>query len=109
MQGSDWTPSFMWKENGKKKQDSDWKPMCHAEDGQRESKKVINSQHVKPEEGDREMMQTLNGDQGVPGKRRAPRPRPQGPKTPFPVNSPPLARFNGEGRVGKEARDAQSL
>lgn len=31
MQDGEWTPSFMWKENGKRKQDSDLKPMCQAE------------------------------------------------------------------------------
>lgn len=45
---------------------------------------------------------------GGPGKTQPPRPRTQGPR-PLPYeHSPPLARFNGEGKAGKEVRDAQS-
>lgn len=44
------------------------RPMCQAEGGHRESKKVISSQHVKPEKGDGEMDADIEWRSGGPGK-----------------------------------------
>lgn len=115
------------KEDREKNADGDWEPMCQAEvervtrqetgyapmyraegGGRREEgKKVINSQHVKPEEGDGEMDADTAWRSGGRGKTQRSNAETSRSKTslgPPCEHSPPLARFNGEGRAGRGAQ-----